>query len=647
MAGTSPADGYGQAAASMGAAGIGGVGGTGASGNRGNSGGKGGGKGGGGGGGRAGGVGSPGVGGGFDGNSKGTSAAEGYGQAAESMGAAGVGGVGGTGASGNRGSDNSSSGGGGGGGRAGGVGTAGVGGGFDGNSSPDRPDNQNYGGPKGMGGVGGLYMDTAPLDTAREYQRAYETMSAAGVRSVGGLMTDYTPSARQAQTESMRSLATYGRDVISVVDAGKGWTTVELRDGTVERRDGTRASRNNNPGNIEYGNYAKSKGAVGTDGRFAVFSTPQQGLAAMKDLVFGPNYASKTIADAIGKYAPAFENNTKSYANEVAKGAGVSTDTKISDLSEAQKDKMIEAMSRVEGGKPYDSTTVSAGNWGIEAYANEATPSKMSTESKTAMSPDTPAPASKSNLSAAAQEYQYAGVTKAAAPTDVAKYAYTSRFRDMYISPHYTLEQQGLTQADLDRQTPEVDRAVVTPGQKAEVGAAQQNASVGQRSASQQAAANAPTSNNVPANTPTEQPANPAVADTPATQPDEATTEQKRGTGAQVVAGGIDVLAGMIPGIGIGASVFNAGAALTGKRTIGERLVDDFASGDNPGGPVTSREADSLLERETQTHGGSKVDSTASDEAAPAKDVNRFVRLYLQTPTEKWGRTKGLMTATA
>ncbi|MCO5072125.1 MAG: transglycosylase SLT domain-containing protein [Rhizobiaceae bacterium] len=453
-------------------------------------------------------------------------------------------------------------------------------------------------------------------------------------------MTDYTPSARQAQTESMNSLRDLNLDRMTA-----GIISIESA---------------NNPNAKNPNSSATGLGQFISSTWMGMMSKHYPDLVStmtkqqVLDLRYDPAYAKAMTKAYLDENLAALEKKGISVTPAAAylshflgpgaasKALTAAPSTPVSSI--VTKD-VLAANSFMKGWSTKELIGWADRKMGRNMPSLSDTPAIGRGSASSA-------PVSKSNLSAAAKEYQYAGVTKAAAPTDVAKYAYTSRFRDMYISPHYTLEQQGLTQADLDRQTPEVDRAVISPGQKAEVGAAQQNASVGQPSVgqpstSQQAAANAPTSSNVPANTPTEQPANPAVADTPATQPDETTTEQKRGTGAQVVAGGIDVLAGMIPGIGIGASVFNAGAALTGNRTIGERLVDDFASGDNPGGPVTSREADSLLERETQTHGGSKVDSTASDEAAPAKDVNRFVRLYLQTPTEKWGRNKGLMTASA
>lgn len=46
-----------------------------------------------------------------------------------------------------------------------------------------------------------------------------------------------------------------------------------------------RSIRNNNPGNIEFGSFAKKFGATGSDGRFAIFPSWQAGVAAMHALL--------------------------------------------------------------------------------------------------------------------------------------------------------------------------------------------------------------------------------------------------------------------------------------------------------------------------------------------------------------------------
>lgn len=599
----------------------------------------GGGKSGTGGSGRAGGVGSPGVGGGFDGTGKGSAGnskdysgrggmdspsegGPGRGVSGSSSGSAGNAGGEGEGSRySGRGGLNS----------PGEVARAADGFGLNG-SSVDAPKNYNYS-DLGKAGSVGLYSAAqggpgGPLaGSVGSYSTARGLMGAAGAT-----IPDVTH--RQAEIASMEALSAYGKEVVSVVDAGKGWTTVELRDGTIERRDGTRASRNNNPGNIEYGNYARTKGAIGTDGRFAVFSTPQQGIQAMKDLVFGPNYAGKTISQAIEKYAPSFENDSKAYAATVAAAAGVEVSTPTSSLTEVQKDKMIEAMTRVEGGKPYDVATVQSGRWGTEGYSGKSGTTAASSSTEVSQA------APKSNLSWEAQQYQYAGQTKQQAPTEVAQYARTARFRDMYISPHLPLDVQGFTEEDVARRTPEVDRMPVgvTTAQT-------QPAPVPSTPAT--SAPTTVTTTTAPTALPETgiQPVRTEDRISPTPADDTIEPDKQRSIPAQIAAGGIDVLTGLVPGVGIGASLLNAGAALTGHRTLGERLVDDFLSGDNPGRPAGTRDSDSLLVREDENADGQGEEAEA--EAAPvAFDKNRFVRKYL-TPAEKWGASRGLMGAAA
>lgn len=139
---------------------------------------------------------------------------------------------------------------------------------------------------------------------------------------------------------------------IKVVSAGPGYTKVLASDGNTYTFEGDRNWRNNNPGNIEYGNFAKSQGAIGTDGRFAVFPSVETGLAAQESLQFeGKSYRDKTIAQAISRYAPEFENNTAAYAAQVAAAAGVPLTAKMSDLTPSQRQAFLAAQRKVEGFK--------------------------------------------------------------------------------------------------------------------------------------------------------------------------------------------------------------------------------------------------------------------------------------------------------
>jgi hypothetical protein len=137
-----------------------------------------------------------------------------------------------------------------------------------------------------------------------------------------------------------------------VAGAGAGYTDVILPDGTVERREGARNWRNNNPGNIEFGDFAKANGAIGSDGRFAVFPTYEAGRAAKGALLFSSEgYEGKSIASALERYAPRSDNNnTDAYIATVAGALGVDPNTPLADLNPTQREAMLTAMERVEGG---------------------------------------------------------------------------------------------------------------------------------------------------------------------------------------------------------------------------------------------------------------------------------------------------------
>ena len=68
----------------------------------------------------------------------------------------------------------------------------------------------------------------------------------------------------------------------------------------VEERSGGNINwRNNNPGNIRYGQFAVSMGAIGENGGFAVFPTEEIGRKAADTLLKGKNYAELSAAQAI------------------------------------------------------------------------------------------------------------------------------------------------------------------------------------------------------------------------------------------------------------------------------------------------------------------------------------------------------------
>lgn len=142
-----------------------------------------------------------------------------------------------------------------------------------------------------------------------------------------------------------------GNDIAAVIESGAGYIIVRRPDGAVQKLTGVRNWRNNNPGNIEFGNYARSMGAIGTDGRFAVFPTYAMGKRAKEALIFeGANYRGITLEQAIARYAPPSENNTAWYTRTVLAAVG-GINKLMSQYTQPERNKILAAMERVEGFK--------------------------------------------------------------------------------------------------------------------------------------------------------------------------------------------------------------------------------------------------------------------------------------------------------
>ena len=119
--------------------------------------------------------------------------------------------------------------------------------------------------------------------------------------------------------------------------------------------EGSRSFRNNNPGNLKYGEFAKRMGATGADsGGFARFPDYASGRKAQESLLFNSDsYKNLTIGQAIARWAPGSDGNDPAgYAAQMAKAAGVGVDTKMSDLTPEQRGKFLDAQQRKEGWIP-------------------------------------------------------------------------------------------------------------------------------------------------------------------------------------------------------------------------------------------------------------------------------------------------------
>lgn len=160
-----------------------------------------------------------------------------------------------------------------------------------------------------------------------------------GGEKVGGT----APSSTQPNTTSQ------DKTITSVIDGGRGYTTVTYSDGTTERRGGTIAARTNNPGNMMYGPLAISLGAVGfspsTNGPpVAVFPTAAAGFAAMDAQLSRDKYSSGPIGQTLEQWA---EDPT--HASKVIGTAGIDPNKKYTDLNQDEKTKLMQSIAKQEG----------------------------------------------------------------------------------------------------------------------------------------------------------------------------------------------------------------------------------------------------------------------------------------------------------
>lgn len=109
---------------------------------------------------------------------------------------------------------------------------------------------------------------------------------------------------------------------------------IARQEGWYEQDTVTRNQRNNNPGNLEYGTFAIRNGATKSDGRFAIFPTPEAGFAALSNLLRAPHYINLTIEQAIRQFAPSSENDTEKYVKDVCYWTGYTQDYTLNSILE-------------------------------------------------------------------------------------------------------------------------------------------------------------------------------------------------------------------------------------------------------------------------------------------------------------------------
>jgi hypothetical protein len=151
-----------------------------------------------------------------------------------------------------------------------------------------------------------------------------------------------------------------------------------------------RGVRTNNPLNLSFANQPN---AIGTDGRFAVFQTPEEGVAAsVRQLQLYGQRGLNTIDQIVSRWAPPSENNTAAYIQAVAQRVGVSPNQEI-DLSDPNiMRRLVNAMSVQEVGRVIPDDVLRRGvDLGYEPPQQRQKPSLTPAQSQiTAPSPAAP-----------------------------------------------------------------------------------------------------------------------------------------------------------------------------------------------------------------------------------------------------------------
>ncbi len=178
---------------------------------------------------------------------------------------------------------------------------------------------------------------SAGQDEEQEIPRLMTVAESGGAKSDNPTTTE--PASRQSPTSAL---------------PGKEGIIYVYSDGSQRlHQNGTRSWRNNNPGNMVYGGFAKDHGAIGRDKEgFAIFPDEATGEQAMRRLLrTGRDYRNASVYKAIEPYAPKKENNTAACQKFILREVGVSSTTLIRDLTPEQFERFVAGIRRFEGWK--------------------------------------------------------------------------------------------------------------------------------------------------------------------------------------------------------------------------------------------------------------------------------------------------------
>lgn len=194
--------------------------------------------------------------------------------------------------------------------------------------------------------------------------KAGQDYDAAEVDEMAGNLASLGDAAGAMRLLRQREVANFNKDWAAKPDREQA---EELAVAT-----GSRGFRNNNPGNIEFGDFAKGKGATGSDGRFARFDTPEEGVQAMAALL--RSYQGRginTVRKMIDRWNPKSDGQPGNYVPDVATAMGIDPDKEFDFSANPElAGKMIAAMIRQENGNnPYSLADIQAAIGGAKMSA--------------------------------------------------------------------------------------------------------------------------------------------------------------------------------------------------------------------------------------------------------------------------------------
>jgi len=168
---------------------------------------------------------------------------------------------------------------------------------------------------------------------------------------VANISNTVNPSINNLQISTDTKTAT------AATNSGPGEITYTATDGSKYIYiGGSLTWRANNPGALRHSNFTVRMGEIGvTTNGFAIFPNADVGRNANVALLKTNNYQNKTLAQAIQAYAPSQDgNNPASYAARLARSMGVSINTYLRDMTDAQILHMVEGIRKIEGWRTGD-----------------------------------------------------------------------------------------------------------------------------------------------------------------------------------------------------------------------------------------------------------------------------------------------------